>query len=615
MANNLTGWLTIDRLNGEGNSVVTLTASTLATLGERNASLKIKTSSKEAIINLYQQHYEEPLIPDNIPNNQIWAKSTDGTAISPSQYAEDFDYDIVKTELRFDGWTILTFGGDITYIPQSAFMSKENLVEIVIPKSITRIDMGAFSGCYSLASINIPDSVTTIGERAFYECNGLNSITIGAGVSSIAGDAFLPIIGLSSEFNSSVSSIVVSPNNLVYDSRDNCNCLIETATNTLLLGSVNSFIPNTVEIIASRAFSGVPITSIVIPNSVRTIWDYAFHQASTPKASYDYQGLTTLTIGSNVTYIGMSAFGECPLEEITTYTMTAPTFGEHPFELISKNGLFLYPSGTEDTNYPWWSSNYGFLGEREWIRGAIPTFGGDKITCTYVTSTSSVTKKICSVDSCAYIKNMTIDGVSVTPIDEYTFDSAGEHTVVFDLYSSSIPDEMFSNLDIIKFTINSGITTIGDNVFYNCKSLTSVYLGNSVQTIGEGAFSGCDSLTEITIPDSVTKIDYRAFRNCENLASVDLGNSVTTINDMAFENCTSLTEITIPNSVTSIGIMAFSGCTSLTSITCNGIVAPTIYASAFSSIASNGVLKYPSGSDYSTWLNQLSKYGWTGVPY
>ena len=612
MANNLTGWLTIDRLNGEGNSVVTLTASTLATLGERNASLKIKTSSKEAIINLYQQHYEEPLIPDNIPNNQIWAKSTDGTAISPSRYAEDFDYDIVKTELRFDGWTILTFGGDITYIPQQAFQTKENLEEIVIPKSITRIDMGAFAGCYSLASINIPDSVTTIGERAFYECNGLNSITIGAGVSSIAGDAFFPIMGLSSEFNSSLSSIVVSPNNLVYDSRDNCNCLIETATNTLLLGSVNSFIPNTVEIICNYAFSGVPITSIVIPNSVRTIWDYAFHQASTPITHN--QGLTTLTIGSNVTYIGKSAFGECPLEEITTYTMTAPTFGEHPFDLISKNGLFLYPSGTEDTNYPWWSSNHGFLGEREWIRGTIPTSGGDKITCTYVTSTSSVTKKICSVDSCAYIKNMTIDGVSVTPIDEYTFDSAGEHTVVFDLYSSSIPDEMFSNLGIMKFTINSGITTIGESAFKNT-SLTSVDLGNRVQTIGQGAFSGCESLTEITIPDSVTKIDYIAFRNCENLASVDLGNSVTTINDMAFENCTSLTEITIPNSVTTIGIAAFSYCESLSSITCNGIVAPTIYANAFSSIASNGVLKYPSGSDYSTWLNQLSKYGWTGVPY
>lgn len=368
MANNLTGWLTIDRLNGEGNSVVTLTASTLATLGERNASLKIKTSSKEAIINLYQQHYEEPLIPENIPNNQIWAKSTDRTAISPYKYANDFDYDIVKTELRFDGWTILTFGGDITYIPQSAFSNNEKLEEIVIPKSITRIDRSAFYNCFALASINIPDSVTTIDKAGFKLCTGLISITIGSGVSSIAEDAFSFLRGDS--YNSSLSSIVVSPNNLVYDSRNNCNCLIETATNTLLLGSVNSFIPNTVEIIASRAFSGVPITSIVIPNSVRTIHNYAFHQASTPKASYDYQGLTTLTIGSNVTYIGTSAFGECPLEEITTYTMTAPTFGEHPFELVNENGILRYPSGTEDTNYPWWSSNHGFLGYYNWT--AVP---------------------------------------------------------------------------------------------------------------------------------------------------------------------------------------------------------------------------------------------------
>ena len=92
----LTGWLTIDRLNGGGNAIVTLDASAFTELGERNASLKIKTSSRDVIVNINQKHYEEPLIPDNIPNNQIWVKSTDGTVMS-FYSAIKFEYDLIET--------------------------------------------------------------------------------------------------------------------------------------------------------------------------------------------------------------------------------------------------------------------------------------------------------------------------------------------------------------------------------------------------------------------------------------------------------------------------------------------------------------------------------------
>ena len=74
-------WLTIDRLNGKGNATVALTVSELSTVGERNLSLKVKTLTKSSEINVLQKFYEEPLIPENIPNNQIWAKSTDGSEI------------------------------------------------------------------------------------------------------------------------------------------------------------------------------------------------------------------------------------------------------------------------------------------------------------------------------------------------------------------------------------------------------------------------------------------------------------------------------------------------------------------------------------------------------
>lgn len=343
----LTGWLTIDRLNGGGNAIVTLDASAFTELGERNASLKIKTSSKDVIVNINQKHYEEPLIPDNIPNNQIWAKSTDGTVMKFYNYAKPFEYDLVETELRMDGWTIFTFAGDITYIPQQAFQTKEKLQEVVIPKSITSIGANAFNKCYSLESIAIPDSVTSIGANAFNYCWELKTIYIGSGLAEV-DDIFLKDC-------TSLEIISVSPNNTVFDSREDCNCLIRTATNSIIKGTVNSFIPNTVVEIYSYAFWSVGISSIVVPNSVKYIRNYAFQESD----------LETITIGSNVTYIGMAAFGRCPLNLITTYTMTAPTFGEQPFELINKNGILRYPSGATGYN-SWLSTDYGFLGEREW---------------------------------------------------------------------------------------------------------------------------------------------------------------------------------------------------------------------------------------------------------
>lgn len=343
----LTGWLTIDRLNGGGNAIVTLDASAFTELGERNASLKIKTSSKDVIVNINQKHYEEPLIPDNIPNNQIWAKSTDGTVMKFYSSAKPFEYDLVETELRMDGWTIFTFAGDITYIPQQAFQTKEKLQEVVIPKSITSIGVNAFNKCYSLESIAIPDSVVSIGANAFNYCWELKTIYIGSGLTEV-DNIFLKDCA-------SLEIISVSPNNTVFDSRENCNCLIRTATNSIIKGTLNSFIPNTVVEISSYAFYGLGITSIVVPNSVKYIQNYAFQESD----------LTSITLGSGLTYIGMRAFERCPLTTITSYAITAPTLNESVFVLVSSNGTLYYPSGATGYNV-WLSNEYGYLGYYNW---------------------------------------------------------------------------------------------------------------------------------------------------------------------------------------------------------------------------------------------------------
>ena len=125
----------------------------------------------------------------------------------------------------------------------------------------------------------------------------------------------------------------------------------------------------------------------------------------------------------------------------------------------------------------------------------------------------------------------------------------------------------FYGISAKKAVIEEGVTSIGNDAFNSCTSLTAITMPDSVTSIGDSTFFDCKSLTSITIPDSVTSIGDSVFSDCKNLTSIHIPNSVTKIGDYAIQKCTSLTTINIPDNVTSIGIYAFSGCTSLTSIT------------------------------------------------
>ena len=160
--------------------------------------------------------------------------------------------------------------------------------------------------------------VTTIGGEAFFWCSYLTSVTIPNSVTTIEYGAFEGCSGL--------TSIVVESGNSVYDSRNNCNAIIKTASNTLIQGCKNTIIPNSVTTIEQSAFFGCSsLTSVTIPNSVTTIGDYAFFGCSSLKSveipnsvttigQGAFQGcssLTSVTIGNSVTTIGKDAFYGC----------------------------------------------------------------------------------------------------------------------------------------------------------------------------------------------------------------------------------------------------------------------------------------------------------------
>ncbi len=120
---------------------------------------------------------------------------------------------------------------------------------------------------------------------------------------------------------------------------------------------------------------------------------------------------------------------------------------------------------------------------------------------------------------------------------------------------------------VIKVTIENGITGIGNSMFYQFSNLSDVTIPDSVGSIGWLAFSGCTSLTTITIPNSVEFIDGTAFKDCYNLSHIDISNSIKSINSELFYYCRNLNNVVIPEGVTRIEGYSFSDCSNLTTIT------------------------------------------------
>ena len=367
--------------------------------------------------------YVSEFVEEPCEEYTITYTSIDGNIVTPNK-TDVFGANIVSNTYQ-DGQGVITFDGPVTSIGDDAFYFCQNLASIFIPNSVTSIGSRAFDNCDSLTSVTIGNSVKIIGQAAFNDCSSLTSIAIPNSVTSIHTFAFARCSSLVEiEIPKSVISIgdsddgilwacqgifmgcnnlqkiVVEEGNPIFDSRDNCNAIIETATNTLIAGCPNTEIPNgikrigtgafrdcnalgdidipsSVNVIGYAAFYGTGITNVVIPSncivedadatyfSTRTVLFGAFAgceqltevvipEGTTRIASGMLAGcssLESLTIPASVTSIGEWAFYDCDALTSITIPNGVTSIEEGTFMRCSKLTSITIPSGVTNIGY------------------------------------------------------------------------------------------------------------------------------------------------------------------------------------------------------------------------------------------------------------------------
>ena len=259
----------------------------------------------------------------------------------------------------------------------------------------------------------------------------------------------------------------------------------------------------------SKFIGRCSLTSLVVPDSVTNIGDYAFS---------DCRSLTDIVIPDGVTSIGDYAFSGCRSLSSVVIPDSVTSIGDWAFNGCKSLADIVIPSSVTSIG------DYAFEGCSALTSIVIPNG---------VTSIGD-----CAFANCSSLTDIVIpDGV--TGIGKFAFDGCSS------LSSLVIPDS---------------VSCIGGSAFKNCSSLSSLVIPDSVTSIGNYAFAYCKSLTDIVIPDSVTSIGESAFRHCSSLSSLVIPDSVTSIECYAFRGCESLSSLVIPDSVSCIGFGAFEGC-------------------------------------------------------
>lgn len=376
---------------------------------------------------------------------------------------------------------------------------KVTIPEVANGFTVTRIGSGAFSEVSELTGVTIPNTVTRIDGKAFYGCNKLTSLFFPASVIDISND--VPFYRCQN-----LTEIIISGDNPKYDSRNNCNAIIETATNKLIAGLKTTAIPNTVTAIGGYAFDEcVGLTSIDIPNSIISIGSHAFS---------DCEMLTDVVIPNSVLTIGEKAFSGC----MALKSIVIP-------ESVTSIGVDSEEDDDEDAN--------GRIIEKNVSRIKRKTDG------------NGIGEMTNPFSNCINLSSIKVDE------GNKFFDSRDNCNAIIITASNTLLT------GCKKTVIPSTVTSIGTRAFKECKELYSIVIPNSVVSIGRHAFEGCTSLKDVDIPNSVVNIDSYAFNGCSGLTNLAFPFGLISIGWGAFQNCHNLTSIHLPKSIESIGKYAF----------------------------------------------------------
>lgn len=444
----------------------------------------------------------------------------------------------------------------VTFIGNGAFAYCHQLKSVTLPERITQIAPSLFDGCYELSDVVIPDSVTSIGSRAFYYNHKLDQINIPDGVISIDKSAFedaglehidfpnsLTTIGerafafcrhlqsldipgsvvsigdYAFSYCNKFTSITVDRDNPNYDSRGDCNAIIETASNKLMWGCINTVIPNTVTVIGPTAFYRIEeMTSIEIPNSVVSIDNNAF---------YYCENMNSLTIPNSVTNIGNSAFEYCMSLRRIDIPNSVKTLGSR---------AFCYNTALTDLTIP----------------ASVESIGKD------------------AFHICTSLANVTVDR------DNPNYDSRENCNAIIETGTNTL---LWGSVNAV---IPNTVTAIADWAFFHVRYMNSIDIPNSVTSIGLKAFYSC-YMSSVTIGDGVTSLGDESFRDCYNLEEVTIGNGLEFLPGEVFRNCWQLSKLTFGSAVDSIGSNTFYGCNRLTDVICLTTTPPKANSNSFSS--------------------------------
>ncbi|MBR4730112.1 MAG: leucine-rich repeat protein [Prevotella sp.] len=420
--------------------------------------------------------------------------------------------------------------------------------------TVTKIGGAAFYGCSNLTGVTIPETVVTINRFIFRDCKKMTSLYIPANVIEIKTDAFAGSTGR--------SSIVVDPNNPIYDSREDCNAVIEKETNTMIAGCKNTIIPSTVTKLGDDVFYGCDdLESINIPANITDIgWQ-----------TFDYcSGLNYITVTNNAKYDSR--------QDCNAIIRTADN------TLLWGSNNTVIPSDIVCLNY------YAF--EYRTITGITLPESLQEIRRSVFRGTNlksiTIPSKVNIIDDdafdCYYLEDVTTKILEPMDISESAFSTKVYQTAVLHvpdgtkgLYKNAIGWRNFQNIDgtgdDIPVELKDGDTFVetisnGIQMTFTVLSVSEkeCAVGKKNVESGDRTAIRWDVSGAVVIPDkakdfTVKEIAENAFEGCHYISSVEIPNTVVTISDFAFAACYNLKSIYIPASVRYISNYAFANST------------------------------------------------------